>query len=65
MEKEERAEKIFDLLTKNYPNVPKLFLDHGTNPQMLCAIILSAQSTDAQVNKVTEKLFKKYKKEIC
>ena len=61
MKREERAEKIILELKKNYPRVPKLFLNHNTPPQMLCAIILSAQSTDAQVNVVTEKLFKRYK----
>jgi len=48
-------------MKKKYPQVPKLFLHHDTQAQMLCAIILSAQSTDAQVNSVTKKLFKKYK----
>jgi len=61
MKKEERAEAIILELKKKYPRVPKLFLNHNTPSQMLCAIILSAQSTDAQVNAVTEKLFKKYK----
>lgn len=61
MELKERAKKVFVELKKNYPMVPKLFLNYGTDAQMLCAIILSAQSTDAQVNKVTKELFKKYK----
>ncbi len=61
METKERAKKVFLELKKNYPHVPLLFLSHKTDAQMLCAIILSAQSTDAQVNKVTESLFKKYK----
>ena len=56
-----RAAKIFALLKKHYANVPLLFLNYKTDAQMLAAIILSAQSTDKQVNKVTEKLFKKYK----
>ncbi|NMA44504.1 MAG: endonuclease III [Candidatus Diapherotrites archaeon] len=56
-----RGKKVIFLLKKNYPAVPKLFLKYTTDAQMLCAIILSAQSTDAQVNRVTEKLFKKYK----
>ena len=61
MKKKERAEKIMLEMKKNYPRVPELFLNHNTPPQMLCAIILSAQSTDAQVNIVTERLFKNYK----
>jgi endonuclease-3 len=56
-----RAKKVYAELLKHYPQVPLLFLDYGTDAQMLCSIILSAQSTDAQVNKVTERLFKKYK----
>ena len=56
-----RAKKVYAELKKNYSNVPLLFLNHSTDAQMLCAIILSAQSTDAQVNKVTSTLFKKYR----
>jgi len=39
---------------------PKSELNYTTDFEFLVAVILSAQSTDAQVNKVTEKLFKKY-----
>jgi endonuclease-3 len=56
-----RAKKVFAQLKSNYSKVPMLFLNYKTSAQMLCAIILSAQSTDAQVNKVTLELFKKYK----
>ncbi len=59
--KRERAKKVYSALKENYKNVPALFLNYETDAQLLCAIILSAQSTDAQVNRVTEKLFKKYK----
>ena len=48
-------------MSKNYKSVPKLFLSYKTDAQLIVAIILSAQSTDAQVNKVTLTLFKKYK----
>ncbi len=61
MNKKERAERIILELEKKYPLVPELFLDYKTKAQMLCSIILSAQSTDVQVNVVTKKLFKKYK----
>ena len=61
MGKKERAEKIILEMKKSYPRVPKLFLNYNTSSQMLCAIILSAQSTDVQVNTVTKQLFKKYK----
>jgi endonuclease-3 len=56
-----RAAKVYIELRKHYENVPLLFLNYKTDAQMLCSIILSAQSTDRQVNRVTEKLFKKYK----
>jgi len=47
-------------LKKTYPNAC-IALKYKTPVQLLVAVILSAQSTDAQVNKTTEKLFKKYK----
>lgn len=61
MDDKKRAKIIFSELKKNYAYVPLLFLHYKTDAQMLCAIILSAQSTDAQVNKLTKTLFKKYK----
>ena len=61
MDTKKRAELVFNELAKNYPLVPMLFLYYKTDAQMLCAIILSAQSTDKQVNKVTDELFKNYK----
>lgn len=35
-------------------------LDHGTRFQLLVAVMLSAQTTDVSVNKVTPELFSKY-----
>ena len=35
-------------------------LDHGTRFQLLVAVMLSAQTTDVSVNKVTPVLFDKY-----
>ena len=35
-------------------------LDHGTHFQLLVAVMLSAQTTDVSVNKVTPELFAKY-----
>jgi endonuclease-3 len=55
------ARKIAALLLKKYPE-PKLAL-HFRNPlELLIAVILSAQCTDARVNEVTATLFKKYRK---
>ena len=56
----ERALKVFSLLKKEYPDV-KSALDFTNAFELLIATILSAQSTDVQINKITPKLFKKYK----
>jgi len=55
-----RAAKIINILKKEYPNV-KPALEYKNSFQLLIATILSAQCTDARVNIVTKKLFKKYK----
>jgi endonuclease-3 len=49
------------MLKKIYPN-PKTELNYQTPFQLIIAVILSAQTTDKQVNKVTKKLFEKIKK---
>ena len=56
----ERYPVIFKRLTKEYPGA-KCALNFTNPHEMLFATILSAQCTDAMVNKVTEKLFKKYR----
>ena len=53
--------KILETLKARYP-VVETQLTHRTPFQLLTATILSAQCTDNQVNKVTEKLFAKYPK---
>ena len=55
------AGQITALLLKQYP-APKLALHYGNPLELLIAVILSAQCTDARVNEVTAALFKKYKK---
>jgi endonuclease III len=55
----QRATKIIELLTKEYPDA-KTALNYSNPLQMLVATMLSAQTTDATVNKVTRELFKKY-----
>jgi len=59
-ERQKRAQKIVALLKKAYPK-PKSELLYETPFQFVVAVILSAQCTDKVVNRVTEKLFKKYK----
>jgi endonuclease-3 len=56
----DRANKIFKLLRKEYPQV-KIALEFYNPFQLLIATILSAQCTDERVNIVTKILFKKYK----
>jgi len=53
-------DRIWALLKEEYPDV-KPSLNYGNPLELLVATVLSAQSTDVQINKVTEKLFKKYR----
>jgi len=56
-----RAEIILKILKKHYPNA-KIVLEYSNNFELLVAVILSAQTTDIQVNKVTANLYPKYQK---
>ncbi len=60
MEIQDRAFEVLRLLKKKYPG-PRTVLHFKTPFELLVATILSAQTTDVHVNKVTEGLFKKYK----
>ncbi len=60
MTKNEKAEKIFKELQKLFPDV-KIALNYSNPLELLIAVIMSAQSTDKQVNVITADLFKKYK----
>lgn len=61
METKVRAQKIIEILAKEYPRASTAL--HFKNPlEMLVATVLSAQSTDKTINQVTETLFKKYRK---
>lgn len=55
-----RVRSFNTILRTVYPN-PKIALNHGSVWELLVAVQLSAQCTDARVNLVTEKLFKKFK----
>jgi endonuclease-3 len=56
----ERAPEIIRRLEESYPDAHTAL--RFSNPlEMLVSTILSAQSTDANVNKVTETLFRKYR----
>jgi len=56
----ERLSEIIKKLKNEYPE-PKTALNFRTPFELLVATVLSAQTTDVHVNKVTEKIFKKYK----
>ena len=57
-ENEERD--VIEMLKEEYPDVSGTALNYETPMELLVATILSAQTTDEQVNKVTPKLFEKY-----
>ena len=54
-----RARQVQERLAARYPEVTTA-LDHGSAWELLVATILSAQSTDEVVNKVTPELFRRY-----
>lgn len=58
--KKQRVEKILDLLDEHYGTEKICYLNHENPWQLLVAVILSAQCTDARVNIVTEPLFERY-----
>jgi endonuclease-3 len=59
-ERKRRAAKLVKKLKSIFPEA-KMVLNYSNNWELLVAVVLSAQCTDKMVNKVTEKLFKKYK----
>jgi len=58
-DKKKRARKVLTGLRKIYPEA-ECALRHGDALQLLVATILSAQSTDVTVNKVTPVLFQRF-----
>ena len=58
--RDERTKRILEKLDKEYGTDRRCFLNYGKDYELLFAVILSAQCTDARVNIVTETLFKKY-----
>jgi len=57
--KQHRAVTVFERLKAHYPPVTT-FLVHGSTFQLLIAVIMSAQCTDARVNMVTPGLFAQF-----
>lgn len=59
-ERKKRAKKIVNYLKKTYPT-PATELTYTTPFQFVASVIMSAQATDKNVNRITETLWKKYK----
>ena len=56
-----RVEQILEALDREYGREYRCYLNYETPWQLLIAVMLSAQCTDARVNIVTADLFPKYK----
>ncbi|WP_434310253.1 endonuclease III [Hominifimenecus sp. rT4P-3] len=60
MTREERVSEALRRLDREYGTEFRCYLNYETPWQLLIAVILSAQCTDARVNVVTKDLFQKY-----
>lgn len=56
MTKQEKVNFVINTLYKLYPEIP-IPLDHKDPYTLLIAVLMSAQSTDVRVNKITPLLF--------
>ena len=56
MTKQEKVDYVIDTLKELYPQIP-IPLDHKDPYTLLIAVLMSAQSTDVRVNKITPLLF--------
>ena len=61
MNKIQRSRKILEILNKIYPKTP-IPLKHRNKFTLLISVLLSAQTTDINVNKVTKNIYPKYNK---
>ncbi len=59
MTKAEKARAVTEILNREYPDRRPL-LNYRTPYELLIAVILSAQTTDAGVNRVTPELFRRF-----
>jgi len=60
LDPKERAAEIIRLLEKEHPDAA-IALRYSNPLELLVSTILSAQATDEQINKITPRLFRKYK----
>jgi endonuclease III len=58
--KRERIRPVIERLRAAHPDAA-IALRSGTDLELLVAVMLSAQTTDVNVNRVTDKLFRKYR----
>ena len=58
-----KQDRILDELDRLFPDA-RCELEHNNELELLIAVMLSAQTTDASVNKLTKNLFSKYKNPI-
>lgn len=56
-----KVSEIFGYCRELFGEAPNVELGYKTDIDLIVAVILSAQCTDARVNKVTKELFKKYR----
>ena len=61
MNKNKRAKIIIKILNKIYPQIP-IPLNHKNSFTLLISVLLSAQTTDVNVNNVTKSIYPKYYK---
>ena len=61
MNEVQRAKKILKILNKIYPTTP-IPLKHKNKFTLLVSVLLSAQTTDINVNNVTKNIYQKYNK---
>ena len=59
-ERDARVQQVLERLDQEYGTDYRCYLEYETPWQLLTAVILSAQCTDARVNLVTRDLFRKY-----
>lgn len=57
--KDDQIKEVLDALESMHPEA-MCALDHGSDFELLIAVVLSAQTTDVSVNRVTPGLFRKY-----
>ena len=61
MNEVQRSKKILEILNKIYPKTP-IPLKHTNKFTLLISVLLSAQTTDVNVNNVTKNIYPKYNK---